>query len=280
MHFSVAVITEGLPNPSQLEDMLAPFQENNMGTCPREYLEFFEEDIEQYREDYETEVLTKYKLRDGSYVDNLNENDDAHRGAIKTEISAIELYPNYDDYLLNEIQLNFDQEKQKFGYWANPDAEWDWYSFGGRWTGYLKFPRGNKNSFRFFAEDIETSKYKSDIYRLADCGLIKDLIVAPNAEERRISSLEWELKVENRIPKNTIEKRLIENLNYININSLKNEYKTKENYVAKSRHIATEAVITKDGLWYNIGGNPDMFIERVIKNAQKNDFISIVDCHI
>ena len=56
MHFSVAVITEGLPNPSQLEEMLAPFQENNMGTCPREYLEFFEEDIEQYREDYETDA--------------------------------------------------------------------------------------------------------------------------------------------------------------------------------------------------------------------------------
>lgn len=24
-------------------------------------------------------------------------------------------------------------------YWCNPDAKWDWYSFGGRWDGWMKF---------------------------------------------------------------------------------------------------------------------------------------------
>lgn len=283
MHFSVGVITEGLPDFSQLEDMLAPFQENNMGTCPEEYLEFFEEDIEQYREDYETDVFTKYKLRDGSFVDILDESIDTHRGAIKTEITAKELYPNYNDYLLSEIRLNFDQEKQKFGYWANPDAEWDWYSFGGRWAGYLKFKKDSKNCFRFFEESSNKEKIKinspMDCIR-ADYGLIKDLIVEPSAEDKRQSALEWELKVENRLPRNESEKKILKELQYCSSNYLKSNYKTKENYVKKSKHLCTYAIITKDGNWFTIDDDVDEFTEQVIKNAGDNDYISIVDCHI
>ena len=44
MHFTVAVFSKPDQN---FEDLLAPFQENNMGDCPEEYLEFIDmtEDI-------------------------------------------------------------------------------------------------------------------------------------------------------------------------------------------------------------------------------------------
>ena len=45
-HFTVLVVTE---TADQLEAALAPFQENNMGDCPREFLQFFstQEEVEE-----------------------------------------------------------------------------------------------------------------------------------------------------------------------------------------------------------------------------------------
>jgi hypothetical protein len=77
MHFTVMVIGENA------EQQLAPFQENNMGDCPKEFLEFQEDD------DYDVDVETGKK-----------------------------------------------------GHWYNPNAKWDWYSLGGRWSGSIKLKEG------------------------------------------------------------------------------------------------------------------------------------------
>lgn len=42
-HFTVAVITEK-GTEKEVDKLLAPYQENNMGDCPQEYLEFNEDD--------------------------------------------------------------------------------------------------------------------------------------------------------------------------------------------------------------------------------------------
>lgn len=39
-HFTVGVITKGKPSESQIEILLAPYQENNMGDCPKKYMQF------------------------------------------------------------------------------------------------------------------------------------------------------------------------------------------------------------------------------------------------
>ena len=64
MHFTVMVVGD------DIEQQLAPFQENNMGDCPEEYLEEVEYEGETYKE--------------------------------------------------------------------NPNAQWDWYLLGGRWTGLIQ----------------------------------------------------------------------------------------------------------------------------------------------
>lgn len=45
-HFKVAVVVK---HESDVERLLAPFQENNMGDCPKEYLEFYsqQKEVEQ-----------------------------------------------------------------------------------------------------------------------------------------------------------------------------------------------------------------------------------------
>lgn len=84
-HFTVLVIGE---NP---EDQLAPFQENNMGDCPKEFLKWIDSD--------------------GHYHDTKEE-------AIKN----------------SEAEDDVWQE--------NPNKKWDWYSLGGRWTGFFKLKEG------------------------------------------------------------------------------------------------------------------------------------------
>ena len=53
MHYLAAVITKGKPTYETIKKLMAPYQENNMGDCPKEYLKFnsTREDCErQYNE--------------------------------------------------------------------------------------------------------------------------------------------------------------------------------------------------------------------------------------
>ena len=66
-HFSVGVFIEPKKG-KKLEDLLAPYQGNNMGNCPKEYLEFFEcsEEIEEY-EKYSNNNFMKLDIKSFGY---------------------------------------------------------------------------------------------------------------------------------------------------------------------------------------------------------------------
>lgn len=89
-HFTVLVIGE---NP---EEQLAPFQENNMGNCPREYM--------------------KFRVWGDDGEDHWFDNEEAFK--------------------------NSGLRSEEKGYWENPNRKWDWYSLGGRWTGFFKLKVG------------------------------------------------------------------------------------------------------------------------------------------
>lgn len=103
-HFTVMVIGE---NP---EEQLAPFQENNMGNCPKEYLKFNDE----------TESLQK-----------------------SWESLSEEERSEYEDFQAFASDEGYDEHEGKFGYWENPNAKWDWYVLGGRWLGFFKMKPGH-----------------------------------------------------------------------------------------------------------------------------------------
>lgn len=101
-HFTVMVIGD---NP---EDQLSPYQENNMGTCPEEFLEFQDE----------TYYLKK------SWDEMSQEEKDGYDNSFANyaEDEGYEKHP----------------EEEKYGCYINAKAKWDWYVLGGRWTGFLK----------------------------------------------------------------------------------------------------------------------------------------------
>ena len=66
-HFTVAVFIDGKEDfeylESRLGEMLAPYQENNMGNCPEEYLEFHSS-YKEHKEEYEHDGIQKSKFPD------------------------------------------------------------------------------------------------------------------------------------------------------------------------------------------------------------------------
>ena len=88
-----------------VEQQLAPFQENNMGTCPQEYLEFV---------DCTAETREYFKR---------------HRD----EYTSLDEYAE-ETGCIKRIGKN---HRVQYGYIENPNAKWDWYQVGGRWSGQL-----------------------------------------------------------------------------------------------------------------------------------------------
>jgi hypothetical protein len=96
-HFVVMVVGE------DVEGQLAPYQENNMGDCPEEYLEFNDEE-DECREAYEEHS---------------------------------EDYATFEEFVEDYYGYKKDPKTGKYGYWENPNNKWDWWVVGGRWTGYF-----------------------------------------------------------------------------------------------------------------------------------------------
>lgn len=147
-HFTVLVIGD---NPEQ---QLKPFQENNMGDCPKEYLKFNSVE-EEYREEYETDTVTKVVMPDGRLLNKWDEEfrvkgsfglgTGTHEVPVhleQKEVKFTEIYPSFDEYITDWYGYEKDQETGLYGYWENPNAKWDWYSLGGRWSGMIKLKYG------------------------------------------------------------------------------------------------------------------------------------------
>lgn len=148
-HFTVLVIGE------EPENQLAPYQENNMGDCPDEYM-VFESDEEEYLSQYEIDTTTKVIMPDGRM---LNTWDNEFRkprtygiGSYTHEVPnhleqrvmpLKELYPTFEEYMKDWCGYEKRDEKEgKYGRWTNPNSKWDWYLLGGRWTGFFKLKDG------------------------------------------------------------------------------------------------------------------------------------------
>lgn len=93
-HFNVAVILKDI---NDLEKVLAPYQENCDGDCPKKYLKFYSV-LEECKKDYEKEKEA-------------------------TKIN----YPTLKDYIEKYCLYEYDESQKDYGYWENPNAKWDYW---------------------------------------------------------------------------------------------------------------------------------------------------------
>jgi hypothetical protein len=120
MHFLTIVIGD------EPEEQLEGYQENNSGNYPegtdlQNYVEFF--DVEEgYREHYKIGVFAGEHEK--------KEHPERYLRPIR------EVFLSFEDYMA-EVYGERDPKSGRYGDWWNPNSQFDWYQFGGRWTGHL-----------------------------------------------------------------------------------------------------------------------------------------------
>lgn len=268
-HFVVMVIGE------DYKAALAPYQENTMDDCPKEYLKFMCW-VDEKKHVFDSEEEAKEALGD-----------------------------------------KFDEEE---AYWENPNAKWDWYSVGGRWSGFLKLKEKGKG---VMGEPGVMERLEEGAW--ADVALKRDIDLegmrekaaeeARKAYEEVIEAVEDKLEgfqtwdeVRNRWTKDRIDdarkeyraqpavKAFTETEHYNWMNTVEDFVsKTEIEYVdeAMKKAILPFAVI-KDGTWYE-KGEMLMFaavrnekevdewydtVYRLIEETRDDETIVMVDCHI
>lgn len=194
-HFTVLVCVspERLANHNgdverAVEEMMAPYQENNMGDCPEEYLEFNETETE-YLEDYKNKTSSRVRCPGGELVypwderfrvaGSIGTGSNTHEvpkdgGYEEVEIPFTTLYSSFEEYMEDYCGYEGrDPKTGKYGYWENPNRKWGYWRIGGRWSGHFYVTpeteqvvtRGGWDS----PEEIEANT--SDICRVKDLDL-------------------------------------------------------------------------------------------------------------
>ena len=149
-HFTVLVTGE---NP---ESQLAPFQENDNDSIPSEYLEF-EDTEDAMLAQYSSEGGERVEMPDGSFLFPWDKRfriagsvgidwGDTHKipsDLITRTVAHKEQYSTFEEFALSyHGNRERDSEKNRYGYWHNPNGKWDWYLLGGRWVNFFKLKSG------------------------------------------------------------------------------------------------------------------------------------------
>ena len=293
-HFTVAVITKGKPTADVLEAMLAPFDEN------KDVLHFIsrEELIKQRRKeisDFVESNYARYLADKEKYLSEcINEN---HIKYITEEFPKELLWTDeecYQDAIKDTDKENICKDGSVRSTY-NPDSKWDWYEVGGRWAGLLTVKEGTpheigEKSWTWGEQnpyDIKDGVIKCDSAR------IKDLVFLDKEKDAQRARRFWELYVEGDEPRNDVDREMIKFVLYKQ-EYYTETYKDKETYVRCKSAFSTYAVITKDGKWHaegqmgwfgmstdeNVVAWHDGYQKLVFDNAEEDDYITIVDCHI
>jgi len=156
-HFTTLIIGD---NP---EEQLEPYCEQ---TEDPKYTEFIVE--AEWAECWEEETLDVVNMPDGRRLlawdeefnvkseDGFGYDSVIPEGLCKVAVPFKEYYPNYDTYMTewHGVEKNDDNE---YGYFKNPNAKWDWYVLGGRWSGFFTLKDGSKSDQALF-KDIDFVK--------------------------------------------------------------------------------------------------------------------------
>ena len=151
-HFSVLVV--GAENEEQCAEKLAPYVEQDDNEEVREkYFEFQDQEPELQKE-YETEGNKYIVMPDGRLLlpwdDEFrvagtfgigNKSHKVPEGLEQREVPFKETFATFEDFAKGWHSAQRD-EQGRIGYYRNPNARWDWWLVGGRWTGFWKAKEG------------------------------------------------------------------------------------------------------------------------------------------
>lgn len=129
-HFVVLVIGDNV------DLQLAPFNEQPETGDPHVEL-VFNDQTDELRKEYDEGSVEVIKHPDGSWDLITYGTTDNNNKAIPVLAKFSELYPTFEEFC-KKWHGTEPNEQGRYGYYSNPNAKWDWYQIGGRWTGYFK----------------------------------------------------------------------------------------------------------------------------------------------
>ena len=298
-HFAVAVISDGTKEVSEL---LAPYQENNMEDCPKEFLTF--NDVEgEYRERYETEGCEFVFMPDGRRLLPWDEEfrvegsvgfgAGSHKVPDHLEQRKIpykEIFATFDDYMREWCDYEKDLETGKYGYWENPNAKWDWWIMGGRFRAAIHASNGECAPYPEYNFGKTTWKEATDYPpEHFDHAKLGDMIWDRDEAAEKRASDRWRAWVDG---------EEVEGMGKpwpLDVSFVK-RYGDRETYMLCESTMWWRAVITPDGKWHEVGkmgwfacsseSNEELvewaktFKERFIDPYPPEHTLTVVDCHI
>jgi hypothetical protein len=202
------------------------------------------------------------------------------------KISLKTMYPDYNTYLTDWHGID-DVTKQ--GYWHNPNAKWDWYALGGRWTGFFKLKPNTVGEIG--APGLITSPaqkgYADQVYKAHIDFEAMEKESSTNAEKSYNVYLEKIAKGETVHP--------YFEFGIENVSELKDDFiaESKESYIKRNSRFSTFAVL-KDGKWYEKGkmgwwgtvsnkkedSQWETEFAKLIADLPDTTLLSLYDCHI
>lgn len=255
-HYSVLVFQD--EDSYSVEEMLEPFDENR--------------GVKSYINRTKEELIAEAKNEQEIYRNQEPKFKGLFSAEELEEYLAIKTDEEYYDFAIKHLVYGeLDEDGNEICYY-NPDAKWDWYAYGGRWSGLLHTKDGEE----------------------VDEGYVRDLDFSPNKDDYNYYSRFWEVNVEGAALYDTETEEMYST--YYNPEFLKERYKTKERFATCMSGFSTFAVIMPGGTWWEKGqmgwfGCSDetdeeavewdtSYYENFIAEAHPDWYVTVIDCHI
>lgn len=194
------------------------------------------------------------------------------------EIPMKEKYPDYETYLKDYHGV----EPETQGYYHNPDAQWDWWTIGGRWSGYFTKKPGAEGEI---GEPGVMMQAVTDP-TLADVIKVKD--IDWDAMDKSVKESRGEFYDEYKAAPQDKKPFVWEAGHVEQLNTM-----TREEYINRPISHATFAVLHDDEWyekgsmgWWGIVSDPkeqdqwDEEFRKLIESLDTEAEVTIVDCHI
>lgn len=328
MHYTTLVI--GAQGEDEVREALAPYMENCCGVPDKRFMEFY--DIEdELREDYEKGVIDRVVMPDGRLLDPCDDefsvpwqDQNSSKPGIEIYVRAIpegletrkvsskQVYKTFEDFATAQCGDGRDSTYNRYGFWQNPNAKWDWYVIGGRWSPCFQLKEGRKGLIGqpgIFGRNQSTAgradqALKGDIDFEAMCSedaraaantydVVNDAIRGtPINESWEVMSAFYADDAEKKYREQPRVKAFIKfaqtekGKELLGYNAVVDQFNmTRAEYIQQKRNgaIATTAVVM-NGKWYDSHGKDDQtwhsMFTNIIDQLPDDEVLTVVDCHI
>jgi hypothetical protein len=300
-HFSILVVAD---NETQLDAKLLPFYEygydSRLDVYARRFslvAPFLEFEVTHKKEDFEKDAKA---ILAREYVQNNRELREKYQAYVD-EGQYMRVFLDWNG---GELGPNGD-----WGYMHNPNAKWDWFSVGGRWSGSLQLKDGcyGKNGQGGLGHPANSDPGRADIALAGDVdweGILNDHETKrADGWDNWASFITQETSIEKYLAMPREDKKLVwEHLIEMNDTltdefqqaywfTFDLEYQIREEYIGNRRAL-TFAFVDSEGKWSQRGQmgwwgyvsdeNPDydeMFWQ-FVESLPAEQKVYVVDCHI